>query len=171
MRWTFGLRESAIAVTPFMLVFNVESIVACRLTSSKPKNSSQFGARTSTRGNSCAAADCLQRRATKRLKNARFSSAFASPPLDAESGKTHSIGGRLSHTKTKCVKHLAEPPQTLRRQQKKSLVWQLPKRTRHRLKLQTQLKAELITLLARGASNAKWRSGCLAPDRYVESIL
>ena len=27
-----------------------------------------------------------------------------------------------------------------------------------------------INLLARGASNAKWRSGCLAPDRYVESI-
>jgi hypothetical protein len=27
------------------------------------------------------------------------------------------------------------------------------------------------TLLARGASNAKWRSGCLAPDRCVESIL
>lgn len=26
------------------------------------------------------------------------------------------------------------------------------------------------TLLARGASNAKWRSGCLAPDCYVESI-
>jgi hypothetical protein len=28
-----------------------------------------------------------------------------------------------------------------------------------------------FTLLARGASNAKWRDGCLAPDRYVESIL
>jgi hypothetical protein len=28
----------------------------------------------------------------------------------------------------------------------------------------------LITLLARGASNAKWHSGCLAPDRCVESI-
>jgi hypothetical protein len=27
-----------------------------------------------------------------------------------------------------------------------------------------------LTMLARGASNAKWRSGCLAPDRYVESI-
>ena len=29
----------------------------------------------------------------------------------------------------------------------------------------------LITLLARGASNANWHSGCLAPDHYVESIL
>jgi hypothetical protein len=28
-----------------------------------------------------------------------------------------------------------------------------------------------ITLLARGASNEKWHSGCLAPDRCVESIL
>src|SRR4051794_23102651 len=27
-----------------------------------------------------------------------------------------------------------------------------------------------INLLARGASNAKWHSGCLAPDRCVESI-
>src|SRR6476469_2228776 len=27
-----------------------------------------------------------------------------------------------------------------------------------------------ISLLARGASNAKWHSGCLAPDRCVESI-
>ena len=27
-----------------------------------------------------------------------------------------------------------------------------------------------INVLARGASNAKWHSGCLAPDRCVESI-
>ena len=27
-----------------------------------------------------------------------------------------------------------------------------------------------FNLLARGASNAKWHSGCLAPDRCVESI-
>jgi hypothetical protein len=27
-----------------------------------------------------------------------------------------------------------------------------------------------LNVLARGASNAKWHSGCLAPDRCVESI-